>query len=395
MAPPGWGPYVESYDGIPQEFQTKRPVPAGEDTNTRPIVIFFSYLALCAGLTVFVIQRLIKSYTVLSKHTTASLPPKKYVYTFAFLATASVATTWYYTFRYFDVSYQTWVMWRSYYQLDPKHLHWGLWLKHTSLFKEAWETAIIGWARYWWTHQIFFFACGLGLDLERKGIPRGVKHTWAFMLLGQIVAISFATNLFLLAVLLSPPPVSPAPTSGYSRKPKWLGPWLINLIALGATQYSAYLLFDEHYWHHPSFLPMVMVPHVALMVLPVARGLIPTKYFSDDNVEIAGKVYKYLWGMTIGGGVLLFLKITAASYGYSGIRGISDALLEHPAVSTVAFDVIFCWVTWITWWKIQGASSETVVGNHGDTDENDGLWSEDATTTTTAGGDYSGEIRRR
>ena len=231
--------------------------------------------------------------------------------------------------------------------------------------------------------------------LTRAGIPRGIRHTWAFMLLGQIVAISFATNLFMLAVLLSPPPTPPAPTSGYSRRPKWLGPWLINLIALGATEYSAYLLFDEYFWHHSSFLPLLMVPHIALMVLPVARGLLPAKYFSDDNVEFAGKVYKYLWSLTIGGGLLLFLRITAASYSYSGIRGISDALLEHPAVSSIAFDVIFCWVTWITWWRIQGASFEKIVGYNSDTDEKDRFWPEASSGTTTAGGDYGGEIRRR
>tara|TARA_R110002003_G_scaffold1926_10_gene23778 strand:+ start:7145 stop:7375 length:231 start_codon:yes stop_codon:yes gene_type:complete len=72
-------------------------------------------------------------------------------------------------FKYFNVSYQTWLMWRSYYELDPHHRHWGLWLRETSLFREAWETVVVGNARYWWSHQIFFFALGLGLYLEQKG----------------------------------------------------------------------------------------------------------------------------------------------------------------------------------------------------------------------------------
>jgi hypothetical protein len=173
MAPPGAIPPGYSYEGIPQSYMARRPVPEGEDSNTRAYVIFFSYLALCASLTIFIIQRLLKSYAVLSKSTTARKPPKKHVLIFVFLATASLATTWYHMFQYFRWSYTVWSTWRSFYTLDPDHLHWGLWLRQTSLFREAWETAITAYSRYWWTHQIFFFACGLGLDLEMNGIdPR-------------------------------------------------------------------------------------------------------------------------------------------------------------------------------------------------------------------------------
>lgn len=71
--------------------------------------------------------------------------------------------------QYFKVSYRTWLMWRSYYDLTPEQSHWGLWLRDTSLFKEAWSIVIVGNTRYWWSHQIFFFACALGLALEQKG----------------------------------------------------------------------------------------------------------------------------------------------------------------------------------------------------------------------------------
>ena len=39
------------------------------------------------------------------------------------------------------------------------------------------------------------------------GRRRNIRHLWAFILLGQIVAISFAMNLFFLAVLLTPVPL--------------------------------------------------------------------------------------------------------------------------------------------------------------------------------------------
>jgi hypothetical protein len=164
MPPPGY-----SAAAIPAKFMDKGPSPAGADANTRAYVIFFSYLGLCAVLTAFIITKLFKSYSVLAKSSTAKPPPKRYVVLFALLAAASLCTTWYYMLKYFELSYNQWMMWRSNYQLPPETMHFGLWLKETKLFKEAWEVAIVGNSRYWWTHQIFFFACGLGLDLERRG----------------------------------------------------------------------------------------------------------------------------------------------------------------------------------------------------------------------------------
>ena len=72
----------------------KRPVPAGADTNTRPYAIFFSYLGLCFLLTVYVVQKLTKNYTVLSKSRSARPPSNRYVVLFTGLAACSLFSTW-------------------------------------------------------------------------------------------------------------------------------------------------------------------------------------------------------------------------------------------------------------------------------------------------------------
>jgi hypothetical protein len=168
MAPPSFGP--PGYT-IPQRFMNRTPPPDGADTNTRPYLIFFSYMLTCFGVSVFIIQRIAKKHWRLKKSTTANPPPGKDVWIFSALAVGSLLTTWTFMFKYFNVSYKTWLMWRSYYELDPHQRHWGLWLKETSLFHEAWELVVVGNARYWWSHQIFFFALGLGLYMEQKGTP--------------------------------------------------------------------------------------------------------------------------------------------------------------------------------------------------------------------------------
>lgn len=172
------------------------------------------------------------------------------------------------------------------------------------------------------------------------------------MLLGQLVAVSFATNLYLLTILLTPSP--PPPLSSGIHRRQWLGPWLINLLSIVFTIYPVYQLADEYYWYHQKkFMPMLLTPHVALLVMPLLRATIPRKYLSDSNVDFAGTVYKYLWAVNILGGALLFTKITVLAHSYSGIFGIWQQLWEHPAVSSVAFDVIFCWITWGTWWALR------------------------------------------
>lgn len=147
----------------------RKPLPEGADSNTRPYIIFFSYLATCFAVAVFIILKLARRYSALKQSGVANLPPKKHVYLFAILAAGSILSTWTFMFRYFDWSYKNWLMWRSFYELEPHERHWGLWLRQTGLFREAWEIVIIGNARYWWSHQIFFFALYLGLQLEQKG----------------------------------------------------------------------------------------------------------------------------------------------------------------------------------------------------------------------------------
>ncbi|KAI4658135.1 uncharacterized protein J4E79_007116 [Alternaria viburni] len=388
MAPPGFGPPGYS---VPHRSMHREPPPEGSDTNTRPYAIFFSYLLTCFSVAVFIILRLVKRASVLRKSTTAQLPPRRHVWLFSALAVGSLLTTWTHMFQYFKVSYQSWLMWRSYYELEPDQNHWGLWLKETSLFREAWETVIIGYARYWWSHQIFFFALGLGLYLEQKGIRRGIRYTWAFMLLGQIVAISFATNLFMLTLLLSPP--APAPLSHGSRRQTWLGPWLLNLFAIFATAYPAMQLADEHYWHHPThFMPVLMAPHIALMFLPIARAVVPASSFIED-IQFTDKVYSYMWALVLGNAGLMLAWATATAYAYGGFVGIQSALLEHPAVSSVGYDVIFCWITWACWYWTQAKPAYEGVSR--DSAERRSAHADDEPATALGASGYDGGARHR
>lgn len=139
-------------------------------SNARPYGIFVSYMGACLALAGFIIVKLFDKTEKLHARNTSRLPQRKHVLLFAVLAAASLLSTWSFMFQYFRWSYDHWLTVRSQHSLDPSVKHWGLWLKETSLFREAWESVVIGQDRYWWSHQIFYFASALGLHSEWKGM---------------------------------------------------------------------------------------------------------------------------------------------------------------------------------------------------------------------------------
>ncbi|KAK2057014.1 hypothetical protein LY76DRAFT_119883 [Colletotrichum caudatum] len=82
---------------------------------------------------------------------------------FCFLAVSSLATTWYYMFRFFEWLYTQWAMMRACHNSVAasgsveEGLRLGEWLRDTSLFKQAWVSTLETGPRAWWTLQIFGF----------------------------------------------------------------------------------------------------------------------------------------------------------------------------------------------------------------------------------------------
>jgi hypothetical protein len=212
------------------------------------------------------------------------------------------------------------------------------------------------------------------------------------MLLGQIVAISFATNLFLLTLILSPP--APSPSTSRVQRSKWLGPWLLNLGALFATVIPAYLLADDHYWYHSKdFMPVLLTPHIALLVLPFVRALVPARFFPDDDLAFNDKVYGYMWVLTFASSGIMMLRTTWMAVSYGGFEGILSALGEHPAVSSVGFDVIYCWITWISWTWTQAIAAGSVARDSVDRVES--TYGDDGVGIALKGSGFDGNVRRR
>lgn len=156
------------------------------------------------------------------------------------------------------------------------------------------------------------------------------------MILGQIVAISFASNLSFLAMLLGPESKR-TPSPGSER----VGPFLyivsvVNFACVAAIPYTR----DE-----PYFLSVLLMPHV-LAFLP----MLLTAWWPENkrsSTLISPKVVVFALA------VLLQAYTTSRMINQGGsLADILSAFHQHPAVTSVSWDVTLCWISYGAWYLL-------------------------------------------
>ncbi|KAK4703683.1 hypothetical protein P7C70_g2530, partial [Phenoliferia sp. Uapishka_3] len=284
--------------------------------------------------------------------------PKSRTYLHLFLALASLAFTWTYMVRFFEFSFIEAAMRAN---TSPRVFTTKAWLEDTSLFTEAWGRVCATARRWWWSEQLCAWTAGpFTIFLERESRLRNVKRPWAFMLLGQFVAISVAQNLFTAAHSLSTPgrtlqtkpqgrtlavplPNGSATTAG----PSWLlcGCVLTSLITVALTPLTT---------SQPTFLPNLLVMHV-LLLLPLVPSLQssagPKIAYSD--LYLGTSFISLLLRLPTYYQLLPALSITALL----GVgRGTMKTLFEHPAQSSIGYDIVFATLSFAVWMAVEYGS---------------------------------------
>jgi hypothetical protein len=340
--------------------------PSTTTTNLRPIAIFSSYMLLAVILAAVNLRTIIIKHKSRRPSTSTAIPPSR-ILIFSVLAAASLATTWFYMFQFFAWSYRTWV-YKSYvrmasaYLRGPGVLDLGDWRRDTKLFEQAWGSACESPQRYWWTQQIFLFTTIWSLFVGVEGMyfhllelcftsvmvldemltqstyvgrRRNIPHLWTFMLLGQIVAISFASNMFFIAVLCSSPSVLASRKPNGAARSDRLSECILWL-ALFITLSCVYLVPKSI--GTSSFLLVLALPHILLFIPLYLRETSGSRlWFSVQTLVILCAV-------------ALQAKATQDVLTTSmGIEDLLRVLYEHPAVSSVGWDVIFCWISFGAW----------------------------------------------
>ncbi|GAA6043831.1 hypothetical protein JCM8097_002076 [Rhodosporidiobolus ruineniae] len=190
---------------------------------------------------------------------------------FILLALASVGSTWYYMLKYFERSFIDSAFRAG---VSPAAYTTKAWLADVSLFHEAWAYVCDSPQRWWWTEQLCLWTVGpLTLIMGVEGRRHGIKRPWAFMLLGQIVAVSSAQSLFFAALALSPSevplprkpvpaPSSPAAKQAASSRNSPLTWSLLAAVILGNASVAFAPGTLRTWW----FLPNLLGMHAVLLV---------------------------------------------------------------------------------------------------------------------------------
>ena len=167
------------------------------------------------------------------------------------------------------------------------------------------------------------------------------------MLLGQLVAISVASNLFFLAVLVhdQAAPAAESSRKGGKRQASqterassvgfWYDSIVIVTIGIGLSTTPA---FRKSY-----FMYLLLTPHILAFAPLLLNRLMPGEASTSalDKPSMLTKVAS------------MAAIVSWATYAVVSEGGDWDTIVrtlhEHPALSSVGWDVICCWVSYTAW----------------------------------------------
>lgn len=163
------------------------------------------------------------------------------------------------------------------------------------------------------------------------------------MLLGQVVAISFAANLSFLAILCSN---VPAPTSSKDEKRRG-DPQTQEVTSSSSVSWHTIILVVNLLWatsipsaiDQPGFLALLMGPHLLAFVPLILNNLLPSRVLGDPAWYL--KAASMVW--------VLAVATRGVLNEDGGLGVVGRTLYEHPAVSSVGWDVICCWISFGAW----------------------------------------------
>lgn len=147
------------------------------------------------------------------------------------------------------------------------------------------------------------------------------------MVLGQLVAISFAANLSFVLVLLA---------RGQQSKPLFLhtptrsgfGPHLAVILSSACAALTRLVHGDNR------FMIILLMPHL-LAFAPMVPWLKPNHSVYYTAILLATSLFAHTsWQALVNGWT---------------VSDFAVALYEYPAVSSAGWDVICCWISFTAW----------------------------------------------
>ncbi|KAF7368919.1 hypothetical protein MVEN_00218000 [Mycena venus] len=303
--------------------------------------VFCSYFSIIAGLLFLILRSLPLSGARLGLGR---------AHVFILLALTSFAHTWFYMFKFMAWSFRNYEQSKGIPSTGQLIERMSRWLLNTSLFEQAWASVCFGKVNWWWSQQLCLYTVGAWtIFLSTEGRRHQVKIIWAYMLLGQLVAISVASNLFYLALVLA----GPLPSQAVQRPSEQWAPsalWIPVLVSLGTIATSPFT--DDR-----TFLPNLLLMHF-LIVIPL---LVPDALFHrpQNSKPFLSLTIPTLYILVFVAGLVMHTRATSAALGDPALTVTEFAqsawtvLHSHPAQSSIGWDVIWTSVSFVIWLILQ------------------------------------------
>ncbi|CZR54521.1 uncharacterized protein PAC_04405 [Phialocephala subalpina] len=401
------------------------PVEINTPPSSLPTAIVVSHLA-AVGYILFVAGRSIyRSYIALppSSSTRHREPLRKgHVQTFSILALVSLAFAGYYASRFGSLSYRVWATERGVELPDglfggkgalrggehPGRLHVVRWLSDTPFYRDALEIICEKARHFWWGQQISLGLISWSMYLAVEGHRRNISNLWAFLALSQLVSLSFAQNLFFIAVLLTPVPLPknvreltrtsvPATSSRYTQflksvvptKPEGFIPNPKLYLLLLSSNFLAVLLLPAAA-NTTSFMATAFTSRLLPFSFLALPYVVPESWgtihrLPHDSYVTYSKIFQTISALS----AVLHLKSTFLALFYNtpdstyyrhsllhpfkeehrstfdrstiALGRVFGAMGEHPAVSAVGWDVLLSGLSLGIWAAIRGLEANDML----------------------------------
>ena len=242
--------------------------------------------------------------------------------------------------------------------VEPTLVRVANWLTNTALFEQAWKIVCDGPLKWWWSEQLCLFTVGFWTvflltkgtytsvasicltysdrSLDDLGREYRVKHVWAYMLFGQLVAISVGINLFFLAL----PPTASARATEIASTKRTVPPllWLSVLASLGTV------FLVPRSLQHDYFLLNLLVMH-ALLVIP----LLPLRVAPTGSLHIRTRaLYQLIALLAVIARVRTTLSMNTTG-AVAGQETVWAVLHSHPAQASIGWDVVWTTISFLMW----------------------------------------------
>lgn len=400
------------------------PVEIDAPPSSLPTVIVVSHLSAVGYISFVAGRSIYRSYiSLLPSSSTRYREPlrKGHVQTFSILALVSLAFAGYYSSRFGSLSYRVWATERGVELPDglfgdrgalrggehPGRLHVVRWLSDTPFYRDALEIVCEKARHFWWGQQINLGLISWSMYLALEGQRRNISNLWAFLALSQLVSLSFAQNLFFVAVLLTPVPLPknvreltrtsvPATSSRYTRflnrvvptKPEGFVPDLKLYLLLLSSNFMAVFLLPFAA-NTTSFMAMTLLSRLlpfSFLALPyvIPEGWGTIHSHPHESYFIYSTLFRTISTLS----AVLHLKSTFLALFYTpdstyyrhsllhpfkeehqstfdrsaiALGRVFGAIGEHPAVSAVGWDVLLSGLSLGTWAAIRGLEANDML----------------------------------